>query len=34
VRLVTVVLGSGSRDARDALVRDRLAAGFAALATA
>jgi len=27
-----VVLGSASRDARDALVRDRLAAGFAALA--
>ncbi|BBO53315.1 D-alanyl-D-alanine carboxypeptidase [Stenotrophomonas maltophilia] len=32
VRLITVVLGSGSRDARDALVRDQLAAGFAALA--
>jgi len=32
VRLITVVLGSASRDARDALVRDRLAAGFAALA--
>lgn len=32
VRLITVVLGSESRDARDALVRERLAAGFAALA--
>lgn len=32
VRLITVVLGSDSRDARDALVRERLAAGFAALA--
>lgn len=32
VRLITVVLGSASRDARDALVRERLAAGFAALA--
>jgi D-alanyl-D-alanine carboxypeptidase (penicillin-binding protein 5/6) len=32
VRLITVVLGSESRDARDALVRDQLAAGFAALA--
>ncbi|HEL3814293.1 TPA: D-alanyl-D-alanine carboxypeptidase [Stenotrophomonas maltophilia] len=32
VRLITVVLGSESRDARDALVRERLTAGFAALA--
>jgi serine-type D-Ala-D-Ala carboxypeptidase (penicillin-binding protein 5/6) len=32
VRLITVVLGSESRDARDALVRDQLSAGFAALA--
>ncbi len=32
VRLITVVLGAESRDARDALVRERLAAGFAALA--
>lgn len=32
VRLISVVLGSESRDARDALVRDQLAAGFAALA--
>ncbi len=32
VRLITVVLGSASRDARDALVRDQLAVGFAALA--
>ncbi|HGM5919037.1 TPA: D-alanyl-D-alanine carboxypeptidase family protein [Stenotrophomonas maltophilia] len=32
VRLITVVLGSESRDARDALVREHLAAGFAALA--
>ena len=31
VRLITVVLGAESRDARDALVRERLAAGFAAL---
>ncbi|EKT4069395.1 TPA: D-alanyl-D-alanine carboxypeptidase family protein [Stenotrophomonas maltophilia] len=33
VRLITVVLGSESRDARDALVRDQLAAGFATLAS-
>jgi len=33
VRLITVVLGSESRDARDALVRDQLAAGFAKMAS-
>ena len=32
IRLITVVLGSESRDARDAWVRDQLAAGFATLA--
>ncbi|HDS1083141.1 TPA: D-alanyl-D-alanine carboxypeptidase [Stenotrophomonas maltophilia] len=32
VRLITVVLGADSRDARDALVREQLAAGFATLA--
>ncbi len=32
VRLITVVLGADSRDARDAWVRGQLAAGFAALA--
>ncbi|HDS1579489.1 TPA: D-alanyl-D-alanine carboxypeptidase [Stenotrophomonas maltophilia] len=33
VRLITVVLGCDSRDARDALVREHLDAGFAALAS-